>query len=150
MTAASDLHPEPARGDAKEFTWQVRVYYEDTDSAGLVYHSNYLKFMERARTEWLRRRGQSQSQLQETEGVIFVVRRSNIRFFKPARMDELLAVRARITGGGGASLTFAQSISNEAGDLLCEAEIDIACLDARTFRPRRIPASMRPEPDHDA
>lgn len=145
MTTASETRPEPLPGGAGEFTWAVRVYYEDTDSAGVVYHSNYLKFMERARTEWLRARGNSQNQLQAQEGVIFVVTRMNIQFLRPARIDDLLSVRARITAAAGASLTFDQSIHNEADELICRADVDVACLDARTFRPRRLPASLRPE-----
>ena len=148
--AASGNRPEPPPGQAKEFVWPVRVYYEDTDSAGVVYHSNYLKFMERARTEWLRALGNSQNELQAQEGAIFVVTRMNIEFLKAARIDDLLSVRARITGAGGASLTFDQSIHNGAEDLICRAEVDVACLDARTFRPRRLPASLRLEMNDDA
>ena len=145
MKTAAGLRPEPLPTDATEFNWPVRVYYEDTDSGGVVYHSNYLKYMERARTEWLRARGNSQNRLQAQEGVIFVVTRMNIEFLKPARIDDLLAVRARIRHSGGASLAFEQSISAETGELICRADVEVACLDARTFRPKRLPASMRPE-----
>ena len=128
----------------------MRVYYEDTDSGGVVYHSNYLKFMERARTEWLRARGNSQNLMQAQEGILFVVTKMNIEFLKAARIDDLLSVRARITAASGASLAFDQSIHNEADDLICRAEVGVACLDARTFRPCRLPASLRLEMNDDA
>ena len=131
--------------ETTEFNWPVRVYYEDTDTGGVVYHSNYLKYMERARTEWLRALGWSQQHLQSKEGVVFAVTRMNIEFLKPARMDDLLQVRARLTRGGGASLGFEQSISNEAAELICRADVEVACLDARTFKPARLPASVRLE-----
>lgn len=123
----------------------MRVYYEDTDSGGVVYHSNYLKYMERARTEWLRALGYSQNQLQSKEGVVFAVTRMNIQFFKPARIDDLLEVRTRIIRSGGASLTFDQSIFAATGELICRADVEVACLDARTFRPARLPAALRLE-----
>jgi acyl-CoA thioester hydrolase len=128
-----------------EFKWPVRVYYEDTDAAGLVYHGNYLKYMERARTEWLRALGHSQDQLKSDEGVFFVVTRASMRFLKPARFDDLLEVRAALTGGGGASLSFAQAVCNAAGEPLCEAEVEVACLDAATMKPRRLPDAIRKE-----
>ncbi|HEY7841277.1 MAG TPA: tol-pal system-associated acyl-CoA thioesterase [Gammaproteobacteria bacterium] len=129
----------------KEFTWPVRVYYEDTDAAGLVYHGNYLKYMERARTEWLRAIGCTQEQLKTDEGVFFVVTQASLRFLKPARFDDLLEVRAALREAGGASLSFAQSVRNAAGETLCEAEIEVACLDAATNRPRRLPDLIRKE-----
>ncbi|MBI2992869.1 MAG: tol-pal system-associated acyl-CoA thioesterase [Gammaproteobacteria bacterium] len=145
MKTAAGTHPEPRSGEAKEFNWPVRVYYEDTDSGGVVYHSNYLKYMERARTEWLRALGYSQNQLQSKEGVVFAVTRMNIQFFKPARIDDLLEVRTRIIRSGGASLTFDQSIFAATGELICRADVEVACLDARTFRPARLPAALRLE-----
>jgi acyl-CoA thioester hydrolase len=129
----------------KEFTWPVRVYYEDTDAAGLVYHGNYLKYMERARTEWLRAIGCTQEQLKTDEGVFFVVTQASLRFLKPARFDDLLEVRAALLEAGGASLSFAQSVRNAAGETLCEAEIEVACLDADTRKPRRLPEFIRKE-----
>jgi acyl-CoA thioester hydrolase len=128
-----------------EFRWPVRVYYEDTDAAGLVYHGNYLKYMERARTEWLRAIGWTQDRLKNGEGVLFVVTQANLRFLKPARFDDLLEVRAALSGTGGASLSFAQSVCNAGGESLCEAEVQVACLDAATMKPRRLPDAIRKE-----
>jgi len=128
-----------------EFRWPVRVYYEDTDAAGLVYHGNYLKYMERARTEWLRAIGYSQDQLKTGEGVLFVVTQANLRFLKPARFDDRLEVRSILRSAGGASLGFAQSVCDAAGEALCEAEVDVACLDAATMKPRRLPEQIRKE-----
>jgi acyl-CoA thioester hydrolase len=126
-----------------EFFWTVRVYYEDTDSAGVVYHSNYLKYMERARTEWLRQAGFSQQSLAEDEGIVFVVAKMNIEFISPARIDEVLNVFSRITGIEGPRLKFEQSIHNEAGQPLCRAGADIVCVDSTSFRPRRIPNTIK-------
>ena len=132
----------------REFTWPVRVYYEDTDAAGLVYHTNYLKFMERARTEWLRQGGHSQERLRADQRIIFVATAISIRFMKPAFVDDQLEVRSRIAGSRGASLTFHQSIRGQDGELLCRAEVKVACLDTGTMRPRRIPTSIRTGLEH--
>jgi acyl-CoA thioester hydrolase len=130
----------------KEFIWPVRVYYEDTDSGGVVYYANYLKFMERARTEWLRSLGFEQDQLIEQEGIIFAVRRVEADFRKPARFNDALLVSARIVARGKASLTFRQEIKNEQdGRLLCGGEVQIACLDAVRFRPKAIPQRLMME-----
>lgn len=129
----------------KEFSWPVRVFYEDTDAAGLVYHGNYLKFMERARTEWLRQCGHCHGRMHNGEGVLFVVTEMTIRFVQPARLDDLLEVRARIKHCAGASLVFDQTISSETGELVCAAEVKVGCLDARSLRPRRLPDSIRME-----
>jgi len=129
----------------KEFVWPVRVYYEDTDAAGLVYHGNYLKYMERARTEWLRALGCSQDQLKTEEGVFFVVTQATLRFLKPARFDELLEVRSSLRDAGGASLTFTQAVHGAGGEALCAGEVEVACLDAATRKPRRLPERIRKE-----
>jgi len=129
--------------DTREFFWPTRVYYEDTDAAGVVYHSNYLKFMERARTEWLRTEGYSQLSLVETEGIVFVVAKMNIEFKSPARFDELLTVCSRVTGTNGAGLMFEQSIISETGSVRCRADVHIVCVDPQTFRPKRIPESIK-------
>lgn len=127
----------------REFSWPVRVYYEDTDAAGLVYHTNYLKFMERARTEWLRNGGHSQEKLRMEEQIVFVATRIAIRFLKPAFVDDQLTVSSRLVEEGGASMTFDQSISNSKGELLCKAEVTVACLDTTSRKPRRIPSFIR-------
>ncbi|MGH8247515.1 MAG: tol-pal system-associated acyl-CoA thioesterase, partial [Gammaproteobacteria bacterium] len=123
----------------------VRVFYEDTDAAGLVYHGNYLKFMERARTEWLRQCGHSHGRLHNGESVLFVVTEMSVRFVRPARLDDLLEVRARIKHCTGARLVFEHTINNASGELLCAAEVKVGCLDARSLRPRRLPDSIRIE-----
>lgn len=130
---------------SKEFNWAVRVYYEDTDSAGLVYHSNYLKYLERARTEWLRELGCTQENLKHNHTTIFVVKDMNIRFHQPAKMDELLNVNAKIKDFGGASLVFHQTIFNEQSVTVCDAEVNVVCLHAGTLKPRRLPESIRKE-----
>lgn len=133
---------------AREFRWPVRVYYEDTDAAGLVYHSNYLKFMERARTEWLRHLGHSQEELRSKENIVFVVRQMDVRFMRPARIDQLLDVTARIMHCGGASLLFEQAVCDTGAELLCSAQVEVACIDAVTLKPRRLPEFIREELDH--
>lgn len=132
----------------REFRWPVRVYYEDTDAAGLVYHGNYLKFMERARTEWLRQLGHSQEELRNQAGIVLVVRRLDIRFMRPARMDQLLDVVARIMHCGGASLLFEQTVCDTGAEPLCHAQVEVACIDAVTLKPRRLPEFIREELDH--
>ncbi len=126
-----------------EFLWPVRVYYEDTDSGGVVYYANYLKFMERARTEWLRSLGFEQDQLLEKEGVLFAVRRVEVDYRRPARFNDALTVSASIKSRGKASLTFQQEIRAEDDDrLLCAGEVKVACIDARRFSPAPIPESI--------
>ena len=127
----------------KEFIWPARVYYEDTDAGGVVYYANYLKFMERARTEWLRHLGFEQDRLLEEEGVLFAVRRVAMDLLKPARFNDLLQVSARIVDRRRASLTFEQGITNvETDELLCRGEIQVACIDAARFKPCAIPATV--------
>ncbi len=137
----------------KEFLWSVRIYYEDTDSGGVVYYANYLKYMERARTEWLRSLGFEQDQLINEQGVIFAVRSINVEYKKPARFNDLLQVSAELMERGGASLTFRQNIfkgnksfeskdNQEADQLLCSGQIRIACLDAEKMHPCPIPEQI--------
>lgn len=123
------------------FSIPIRVYYEDTDSGAVVYYANYLKFMERARTEWLRALGFEQDELIRRDGVIFAVRSAKIEFLKPARFNDMLQVTAQVGRRGKASLTFAQEIRRD-GLTLCEGEVKVACLDAATFAPRPIPESI--------
>ena len=125
-----------------EFLWPVRVYYEDTDSGGVVYYANYLKFMERARTEWLRTLGFEQDDLIAEHGVIFAVRSVQIDYRKPARFNELLDVKASILHRGGASLTFMQQV-RRGDEVLCEGEIKIASLAATNLRPCPIPDEIK-------
>lgn len=125
----------------KEFNWTVRVYYEDTDAGGVVYHANYLKFFERARTEMLRSIGFEQDQLIATEAIIFVVRFMQIDYLNPARFNELLKLRAKIIETKNVSFTFEQDISRD-DKVLCKGVFRIACLDAKTLRPKVIPENL--------
>lgn len=126
-----------------EFVLPVRIYYEDTDAGGLVYYANYLKFMERARTEWLRSLGFEQDALL-ADDVIFAVRSVKIDFLKPARFNDLLTVVTRVKAAKKASLTFLQAINvnNKHRELICEADIKVACLHAGQTKPRPIPQEI--------
>ena len=125
----------------------LRVYYEDTDAGGLVYYANYLKFMERARTEWLRSLGFEQDRLRDEESVLFVVRQASLDFLCPARFNDALAVSARVTRRGRASLSFQQQVRNPQNERLvyCSGEVKLACIDAQGFRPRPIPERLLAE-----
>jgi len=120
------------------FQHQVRVYWEDTDAGGVVFYANYLKFFERARTEWLRALGVGQQALREATGAMFIVTDTRVRYRAPARLDDELTVTVALCQRGTASMTSAQQAWR--GDtLLAQGEIRIGCVDAGTFRPRRIP-----------
>lgn len=131
-----------------EFTWDVRVYYEDTDAGGLVYHSNYLKYMERARSEYLRELGYTHQYLAAQEKLIFVVSQINIEYKKPARFDDLLSVTAGFNSINAASITCTQTVQRDA-ELLCTGSVKIASLDSDTYMPKRIPAQMKEKFNHD-
>lgn len=122
----------------KKFTYPIRVYYEDTDAGGVVYHANYLKFFERARTEMLRARGFEQDDIRANDGVIFAVRSVQVDYLRPALFNNLLQVSSDVTEIKKASLTFNQQINRD-GEPLCTGIIRIACLDAHTLRPKAIP-----------
>lgn len=125
------------------FLWPVRIYYEDTDAGGVVYYANYLKFMERARTEWLRSLGLEQDELIARESVIFAVRSVQVDYLCPARFNEALTVSAEVVEQGRASLTFEQIIRrNDDATILCQGRIKIACLDSQSFKPRPLPADV--------
>ena len=121
-----------------EFSWPVRVYYEDTDAGGVVYYANYLKFMERARTEFLRSLGFEQDELLR-QGLIFAVHRAEVDYIKPARFNHALTVTAKISQQKKVSLTFEQEVLNEKGELCSRGKIKIVCLDSESFKPRPIP-----------
>jgi acyl-CoA thioester hydrolase len=121
----------------KNFIWPVRVYYEDTDAGGVVFYANYLKFFERARTEMLRALGYELDKLTATEGIIFVVRSVQVDYLSPARFNEQLQVGVKVILVKKASLTFEQDITR-GDDVLCKGIIKIACLDAKTMRPKII------------
>ena len=125
-----------------QFNWPLRVYYEDTDSGGVVYHSNYLNFMERARTEWLRALGFEQPALKTDLGIIFVVHSMTLIFKSPAYFNDLLEIRARLLKIGHGSMEFSQSVTRE-DNLLVEATVKLACVDAVSFKPIGIPAIIK-------
>ena len=118
-----------------EFSWPVRVYYEDTDAAGVVYYANYLKFLERARTEMLRSAGFEQDLLAKEANIIFAVRKLTIEYLKPAYFNELLKVNVKISEIRKASILFQQAILNHDDFVICEADVRIACLDNQTMKP---------------
>lgn len=126
---------------AREHVFPVRVYYEDTDAAGIVYYVNYLKFAERARTEMLRLMGRQQQAMMETEGVAFAVKSAKIEYFRPARLDDSLAVRTGLVEVAGASLKVRQRVFR-GDELLADMLIRLAVMD-RSGRPVRLPADIR-------
>ena len=125
----------------KEFSWPVRVYYEDTDAGGVVFYANYLKFFERARTEMLRSLGFEQDQLLMEQNLLFVVRSVKVDYLKPARFNDLLDVSAKVIETKKTNFTFEQAITRRQ-DLLCTGEIRIACLDAQSMKPKLIPSAI--------
>ncbi|MFH1816491.1 MAG: tol-pal system-associated acyl-CoA thioesterase [Pseudomonadota bacterium] len=120
------------------FVWPVRVYWEDTDAGGVVYYANYLKFMERARSEWLRAFGIEQDVLRDETGVVFVVRRVEIDYLSPARFNEQLEVSVVLHEAGRASLSVRQELMH-GSTRLAEAVVTLACVDAIRFKPVKIP-----------
>ena len=131
------------------FRYPVRIYWEDTDAGGIVFYANYLKFFERARTEWLRERGVGQQQLRELTGGMFVVSDAQLRYHRPARLDDELIVTAQLQESGRASLTIGQQallkpeqMTDSRPVLLCEGTIRIGWVDATTMRPARMPGFL--------
>jgi acyl-CoA thioester hydrolase len=124
------------------FRWASRIYWEDTDGGGIVYYANYLRFLERARTEWLRSLGYSQRELAKEPGIVFAVVSLSIEYRKPARLDDELIITCEPRLEGSATIVFAQQIHREATgqaespSLLVEASVRVACLDAQTLRPK--------------
>ena len=123
---------------ASAFRLPVRVYWEDTDAAGIVFYANYLKFFERARTEWLRSLGFDQERLRAETGIAFVVAETALRYRLPARLDDMLEGTVRVAHLGQASLSVVQQ-AWRGGDLLAEGTIRVGCVELGTFRPRRVP-----------
>ena len=131
------------------FSWPVRVYWEDTDAGGIVFYANYLKFFERARTEWLRSLDLGQHNLRELTGGMFVVSDAQLRYHRPARLDDELIVTAQLQESGRASLTIGQQallkpeqMTDSRPVLLCEGTIRIGWVDAATMRPARMPGFL--------
>jgi len=128
------------------FAWPCRVYWEDTDAGGVVYHARYLHFLERARSEWFRSLGIAQQRLREVDGIVFVVHRMQLAFNAPARLDDLLSATVAIENLRSASFSVRQQLLREpAAAALVEADVRIACLDAASFRPRPIPNHLLQE-----
>jgi acyl-CoA thioester hydrolase len=131
---------------APPFRLAIRIYWEDTDAGGIVFYANYLKFFERARTEWLRARGCSQERLRAESGTAFVVTDTSLRYLRPARLDDVLEVTVAVQRLGPARINVAQQAwrCDEDGGrtLLCEGTIRIGCVDLGTFRPCRIPTDL--------
>ncbi len=123
------------------FVWSVRVYYEDTDAGGVVYYANYLKFFERCRTEWLRALGLDQAELAERDGLLFVVAGLSVDYRRPARLDDRLAIEARVEQLARSYLVFAQR-ALRAGEVLATARVKVACVDARRRAPTRLPDAI--------
>lgn len=123
------------------FTWPVRVYYEDTDAGGVVYYANYLKFMERARTEWLRAHGLEQPELFRVHQVLFVVRAVQIEYLKPALFNDQLQVTVALTVFGRSQIELAQAVERDG--VLARATVKVVCVDSQTFKPVAVPPAIR-------
>jgi acyl-CoA thioester hydrolase len=121
-----------------EFLWRARIYWEDTDGGGVVFYANYLKYMERARTEWLRSLGHAQSELAEKFGFVFAVVEVKVNYRKPARLDDEIVISCVPVPEGRASVRF-QQVIKRGETVLVEGEVRVACVDAKTFRPRSLP-----------
>ncbi|HTL21302.1 MAG TPA: tol-pal system-associated acyl-CoA thioesterase [Steroidobacteraceae bacterium] len=136
------------------FSWPARVYWEDTDGGAIVYYANYLRFLERARTEWLRAQGHSQLALASEPGILFTVVSVQIDYRVPARLDDELEITCEPRAEGAASLRFAQRVYRRAkappAELLVEAQVRVACVDAASLRPRRLPQFLRDALDAEA
>jgi acyl-CoA thioester hydrolase len=137
------------RAPGETFRFPVRVYYEDTDAAGVVYYANYLKFMERARTEWLSAHGFGLATLEREHGIAFAVRRVEIDYLRPARLDDRLDVTFAVLEGGRSRLIANQEV-RRGHEVLARARVTVACLDHREWRPARIPAALLPHMEKPA
>lgn len=126
----------------KIFTWPVRVYFQDTDAGGVVYHASYVNFMERARTEWLRTHGYSNAGMMQELGVMFVVRSMKLDYLRPALLDDMLDVTAQIAEVGRSRLTLMQTVRREEA-LLTTGEVHLVCVSKETFKPVSVPEALR-------
>ena len=132
------------QADGLRFSWPTRVYWEDTDAGGVVYHAQYVAYLERARTEWLRHRGHGQEQMRNDLDLVFAVRAMQLDFLRPARLDDLLTVTVEIRTCTRASVVFAQSI-RRGDEVLLTAEVRVAVLSASSFRPKPAPDALYEE-----
>jgi acyl-CoA thioester hydrolase len=124
------------------FKWSVRIYFEDTDSGGVVYHSNYLKFMERARTEWLRSLNLNQADLKKKDKIMFVVTKVNIDYKKAAQFNDALDIETSVDNIGASKVDLTQNIMKNS-ELYTSAKVSIACIHSETFKPQRIPKLIK-------
>lgn len=131
----------PPASTGRPFTWTVRVYYEDTDTGGIVYYANYLKFFERARTEWLRSAGVEQRRLAERFGLQFVVAQIACEYVQPARLDDLVEIDLRVRRAGRVSIVFDQT-ARRGADVLAHATVKAGCIDTRSFAPSPMPDDL--------
>ena len=136
--AGRDPAPAPSQ---PAFSWPTRVYWEDTDAGGVVYHAQYVAFFERARTEWMRALGYGQEQLRESHDLVFAIRAVDIAYLRPARLDDLLRVTVALVQCGRASAVFAQQVLR-GDELLATARVRAAALGGADFRPRAIPEAL--------
>lgn len=134
--------PDVPAGTGSPFSWPIRVYYEDTDAGGVVFYANYLGFMERARTEWLRALGVEQPEMAEKDGVLFVVSAVNIKYLKPSRFNDSLQVTVEVVNVGGSRIRFLQQVlrGNEG---IARAEVEVVCVSTDALRPARMPDGLR-------
>ena len=131
---------------SKIFSWPVRVYFQDTDAGGVVYHASYVNFMERSRTEWLRTFGYSNAGLMKELGVVFVVRSLKLDYLKPALLDDLVTVTSQIKEIGRSRVNIVQIVTRDK-DLLVEGEVHLVCVDVKTFKPVSVPDVLRKQWD---
>lgn len=124
------------------FNWPVRVYFQDTDAGGVVYHASYVNFMERARTEWLRTHGYSNAGLMKEFGVVFVVRSMKLDYLKPALLDDMLEVTAQVKEMGRSRLTLVQTV-RRGEELLTQGEVHLVCVALESFKPVSVPEALR-------
>lgn len=126
----------------KVFSWPVRVYFQDTDAGGVVYHASYVNFMERARTEWLRTFGYSNAGLMQQLGVVFVVRSMKLEYLRPALLDDMLTVTAQVKDIGRSRITLIQTVKRD-DELLTEGEVHLVCVNVETFKPVSVPDVLK-------
>ncbi len=129
------------------FAWPVRVYWEDTDAGGVVYHASYVRFLERARTEWMRALGVDQMAFKQETGLAFLVRDMQLDFLKPALLDDELSVTVEVKERRAASILFNQTITRADGSCLIRASVRVACVDLQRMRPAAIPPDLIPDPE---
>lgn len=142
MPARPSVAPHAAATAHQPFLWPIRVYYEDTDAGGVVFYANYLGFMERARTEWLRALGFEQPEMAAKDGVLFVVHAVNIKYLKPSRFNDSLQVTVEVVNVGGSRIRFLQRVLR-GNEEIARAEVEVVCVSTDTLRPARMPDAMR-------